>query len=120
MVIEINLLTMQTTQERLRSYIEDTLRLSIRKFEDSIGVSNGTVGAYLKKEKDALPSDDLYSKIIATYPNIDTIWLLTGVKPKEATSEVNTEAKLKHLADVWKKRYFELLEKATEKGLDID
>lgn len=120
MVIEINLLTMQTTQERLRSFIEDTLQLSIRKFENSIGVSNGTVGAYLKKEEDALPSNDLYQAIIAKYPSMDKVWWLTGLRLTEATSETGLEDKTGKKIEAWKKLYLELLEKVVGKGIDID
>lgn len=120
MVIEINLLTMQTTQGRLKSYIEDTLQLSVRKFEDSIGVSNGTVGSYLKKEKDSLPSNELYHAIIDKYPSIDRVWWLTGLRLTEATSETGLEDKTGKKLEAWKKLYLELLDKVVGKGIDID
>ncbi len=63
---------MGTTKDRLKEYLKYS-GLSQRKFEISIGVSNG----YVNNLKSS-PSSDIIQKILGAYPELNTTWLLTG------------------------------------------
>ena len=66
---------MAKTIDRLILFIEYT-GLSARKFDLSIGASNGYI-LRMKKNKASIGSDIL-EKIIDKYPQLNIIWLLTG------------------------------------------
>ena len=61
--------------ERIKEYVKYK-GLSMRSFEKSIGVSNGTIGNAAKKGTDI--GSSILSKIIEIYPDINPAWLLTG------------------------------------------
>lgn len=62
----------QSIKNRLIEFIM-LKNISIRKFESSIGASNG----YIKNLK-YQPKDDILQKILLQYPELNKIWLLTG------------------------------------------
>lgn len=64
--------------ERVGQYIS-TKGLSVRSFEQSIGASNGAIGRAISKNSDIVSS--WVSKIIETYPDINTEWLISGKGP---------------------------------------
>lgn len=51
--------------------------ISMRSFEQTLGVSNGAIGNAIKKKSDV--GSSVVSKIIEIYPDVNPIWLLTGV-----------------------------------------
>ena len=55
--------------------------LTVRAFEQSIGVGNGTIGKALKSSADANPKgigSDVLSKIFDKYPELNITWLFNG------------------------------------------
>lgn len=71
---------------RIKYFIENK-NISIRKFELSIGASNGLIGNAIKKNSDI--QSKWISKIIEIY-NINPTWLLTGEGPMlRETTEYN-------------------------------
>ena len=62
----------QNVKERLLEFIMFK-NISIRSFEIQIGVSN----AYLSNLKKQ-PREDVISKILNAYPELNKVWLLTG------------------------------------------
>lgn len=67
---------MKTNIERIKEFLQNK-GLSIRKFEQSIGASNGAIGRAMSKKSDI--NSAWLSKIIETYPEINPEWLLSGV-----------------------------------------
>ena len=63
---------METQKERLERFIE-AMGFSIREFERSIGVSNGTV-----RHNSGTLSANLKDKISSKFPQLSMDWLLTG------------------------------------------
>ena len=51
-----------------------TLGISVRKFEESCGIANGTIGSI----KEQGPTTQALSKIADTYPELDLNWLIRG------------------------------------------
>jgi len=66
---------MSDTVQRIKEYI-DHKRLSIRKFEESIGFSNGAFSSQYKNGK-AIGVDRV-EKIVKVYSDLNPTWLLTG------------------------------------------
>lgn len=66
---------MNDTVQRLKLYI-DYKGISIRKFEDSVGFSNGAFSTQYKRNKTI--GVDKVEKIVNAYPDINPEWLLTG------------------------------------------
>ena len=62
----------ETVKQRLIQYIKKE-RLSQKRFEEIIGVSNGYVNN-LKSQ----PRDNIIEKITLCFPNLNRVWLLTG------------------------------------------
>ena len=62
----------QTIKDRIKSIIS-YYNLSVKQFEESIGVSNG----YVNSIKNEIGSEKL-RKILEVYPEINVYWLLTG------------------------------------------
>lgn len=61
--------------ERLEIFI-NSLHISMRSFETSIGASNGTIRNAIKKKADI--QSRLISAILYNYPQLNIDWLLTG------------------------------------------
>lgn len=59
---------------RIVSFIRDHLKISVRKFEESCGLTNGTIGSI----KEQGPTASVLSKIADTYPELNMNWLLRG------------------------------------------
>jgi len=66
---------MSNTIQRIKKFI-DYKHISVRKFEMSIGFSNGAFATQYKKNK-TIGSDKL-EKILQEYRELNPIWLLTG------------------------------------------
>lgn len=66
---------MSTTLKRIKEYI-DFKGIRISTFEKSIGISNGSFGGQLKKNK-TIGVDKLES-ILRLYPDLSAEWVLTG------------------------------------------
>ncbi len=63
------------TLQRIKEYI-DYKKLTIRKFEEEIGYSNGAFASQLKRSKTI--GVDKLENILRAYPEINPAWLLTG------------------------------------------
>ncbi|SFL44800.1 Phage repressor protein C, contains Cro/C1-type HTH and peptisase s24 domains [Porphyromonadaceae bacterium KH3CP3RA] len=61
--------------DRLKEYI-DYKGISIKRFEESVGFSNGSFGSQLRNKKTI--GVDKLEYILSVYPEINTEWLLTG------------------------------------------
>lgn len=61
-------------QNRLNEFISSHLCVSMRRFEESCGLSNGVLAASKAKG----PSAEILSKILDAYPNLNLNWLVTG------------------------------------------
>ncbi len=59
---------------RIVSFIRNYLKISVRKFEESCGLTNGTIGSI----KEQGPTASVLSKIADTYPELNMNWLLRG------------------------------------------
>lgn len=66
---------MSALLERIKQFI-DYKHISIRKFEESVGFSNGAFSSQLKNKK-TIGCDKL-ENILHIYPEISAEWLLTG------------------------------------------
>lgn len=64
-------------QSRLNEFITKHLDLSVRKFEDLCGLSNGVLAASKAKG----PTAEVLSKILYAYPELNINWLVTGKGP---------------------------------------
>ena len=61
-------------KERIVSFIRDYLKISVRKFEETCGLTNGTIGSIKEQGPTALA----LSKIAYAYPELNMNWLLCG------------------------------------------
>lgn len=66
--------TVEDFQQRLIDFITNQLGLSVRKFEESCGLTNGQIASTKVKG----PSVEVLSKISETYPELDLNWLIAG------------------------------------------
>lgn len=64
-------------KQRILEFAEN-LGISKRKFYDTIGVSRGTL------ESPTGITEDILSKFIAAFPNVNIVWLITGKEVKDA------------------------------------
>lgn len=62
-----------TTKDRLKAFLEH-IRLSQKKFETLVGLSNG----FVNNVGDSIRTDSL-QKITDKFPELNTSWLITGV-----------------------------------------
>lgn len=112
---------MSNTVQRLKEYI-DYKKISVRKFEESIGFSNGAFSSQYKNKK-AIGVDKV-EKILEVYSDINPTWLLTGKgkmllngyveasgMPYMQMSESVVEYQNEHL---YKEKYIAELEKEIE------
>lgn len=65
----------KSTVQRLKEYL-DYKGISIRKFEESVGFSNGSFGSQYKNNKTI--GADKVENILNVYPEISAEWLLRG------------------------------------------
>lgn len=65
----------QTISERIKQYI-DYKGFSIMRFEKQIGAGNNSIGTSIKRNTNL--TGDLLSKILNTFQDINTEWLITG------------------------------------------
>jgi len=66
---------MENTLQRIKKFI-DFEGISVRRFEEMIGMSNGSFASQLKNNKTI--GVDKLENILFVYPKINTEWLLTG------------------------------------------
>ncbi|GIJ96609.1 transcriptional regulator [Capnocytophaga stomatis] len=66
---------MSTTTNRIKEFI-DFKGVSVRKFEESVGFSNGSFASQFKNNKTI--GVDRVENILQTYPELNAEWLLTG------------------------------------------
>lgn len=78
--------------DRLKEYI-DYKDISVKRFEESVGFSNGSFGSQLRNRKTI--GVDKLEYILTIYPEINTEWLLTG----EGSMLKQTE---QHAMAMWK------------------
>ena len=64
-------------KQRILEFAEN-LGISKRKFYNTIGVSRGTL------ESPTGITEDILSKFIAAFPNVNIVWLITGKEVKDA------------------------------------
>ena len=62
--------------ERLNEYI-NTKGFSMKAFEESVGMSNGSLGTTIKNGKGI--RTDMLENILSVYPELSAEWLLRGV-----------------------------------------
>ena len=79
--------------ERLNTFIK-AKDFSMKAFEESVGMSNGSLGTTIKKGQ-GIRSDKL-ENILSAYPDLSAEWLLRGVgsmllDDKEQTGGVNNK-----------------------------
>lgn len=75
----------KSTLHRIKEYI-DFKKLSVRAFEQRIGVSNGSFASQLKNNKSI--GVDKLENILHEFPDVNPSWLLTG-KGEMLLTEVN-------------------------------
>ena len=85
---------MSATVIRIKQYI-DFKGISMRKFEESVGFSNGAFASQFKNGK-AIGVDKV-ENILRIYPDINPVWLLTGKgsmlnNPTQATDHDHSTA----------------------------
>lgn len=82
---------MGNTVSRIKEYI-DYKGISVRKFEESVGFSNGSFASQFKNNKTI--GVDKVEYILHVYADIDPVWLLTGVGQmlKSATEPITTHS----------------------------
>ena len=73
---------MEDFKKRLLSYVEGHLGTSVRAFEESCGLTNGTIGSIKVKG----PSVDVLMKISYKNPDLNLNWLVAGKGPMLRTS----------------------------------
>lgn len=83
---------MDDFKERILVFVRDYLGVSVRRFEESCGITNGTIGSIRGQG----PTASVVSKIANTYPELSMDWLFRGVgemlrgpEPKPATPAVS-------------------------------
>lgn len=84
-----------STLQRIKQYI-DYKGLSNKKFEESVGFSNGAFASQLKNERTI--GVDKLENILNEYPEINSEWILTG-KGKMLKKEGENEKIMKTEAD---------------------
>ncbi len=67
---------MSDTVKRIKKYI-DFKGVNTRRFEESIGFSNGAFASQYKHNRSI--GVDKVEKILQVYPDLNPVWLLTGV-----------------------------------------
>ena len=65
---------MDDFKERILQFIREHLGISVRKFEEACGLTNGTIGSIRGQG----PTASALSKIADTYPELSMDWLFRG------------------------------------------
>lgn len=73
-----------TINQRLKGFIEKT-GLSVNAFSNEIGIAQGTLASMLNRGTE--PSAKTINAVIATFPNLNKDWLLTGTGPMIITED---------------------------------
>lgn len=81
----------ENTVQRIKEYI-DYKGISVRKFEESVGFSNGSFGSQYKNNKTI--GVDKVEYILHVYDDINPIWLLTGKGSMLCDSKTPEDTKL--------------------------
>lgn len=81
----------KNTVQRIKEYI-DYKGISVRKFEESVGFSNGSFGSQYKNNKTI--GVDKVEYILHVYDDINPIWLLTGKGPMLCDSKTPEDTTL--------------------------
>lgn len=68
---------MEEFKNRLLAFIESHCKMSIRSFEETCGLTNGTVSSVKKKG----PGADTVQKIFCAFPELNLNWLFSGIGP---------------------------------------
>jgi hypothetical protein len=101
------------TLNRIKKFI-DSKEISIRVFEQSVGMSNGSFASQLKHNKTI--GVDKLENILHTYPEVSPEWLLTGkgdmLKPTAELPPTSSDAT--HIYNVYKDMLTLLREKDAE------
>lgn len=91
----------QTISERIKQYI-DYKGFSIMRFEKQIGAGNNSIGTSIKRNTNL--TGDLLSKILNTFQDINTEWLLTGrgemLKSKVLNNNLEPEDNFEEIQDL--------------------
>ena len=66
--------TVEDFQNRLNEFIVNHLGYSVRKFEETCGLSNGVLAASKAKG----PSAEILSKMLDAFPELNLNWLVSG------------------------------------------
>lgn len=109
---------MSNTVKRIKEYI-NYRGISVRRFEESVGFSNGAFASQFKRNKTI--GVDRVEKILEVYTDLNPIWLLTGcgnmvLDPAgNETEEVQIASDLSgvaknHVKDVYYEKYLKELE----------
>lgn len=101
-----------STVLRVKQFI-DFKKISVRKFEESVGFSNGSFSSQYKGNK-TIGSDKI-ENILRVYPEISAEWLLTG-KGNMLKGEVKAVADTPPLADSVTNA---LIQRISEQGEEI-
>ena len=101
--------------------IADDLGYSTRKFELSIGKSNGYINGM--KNRGGSPTIDVLSDIVETYPQYDLMWLVTGKgamkkQPTSAVAEPNADYLKDISTEAFEKVFKEFVAKIVKKEVD--
>ncbi|MDW3194260.1 MAG: hypothetical protein R8G66_31965 [Cytophagales bacterium] len=79
---------MSSLSSRIKHLI-DLKDLNISRFEKAIGVANNTIGTFLRR--DTSLSSDILVKILNTFPDVNSKWLLLGQGEVLGTVDENAE-----------------------------
>lgn len=78
---------MEEFKARLAKFFSEYLGITQNSFEDSCGITHGTISSIKVKG----PSVDVLAKISSAYPELDLNWLVTGKGKMVNTGEKNDE-----------------------------
>lgn len=90
---------MQSTVARIKEYI-DYKGISVRKFEELNGFSNGSFASQFKNNKTI--GVDKVENILHNFKDINPIWLLTGVGAMEITEKQPVNKSCEEIIDSYK------------------
>lgn len=100
---------MESTLYRIKEYI-DYKKISVRAFEQKVGMSNGSFASQLKNGRTI--GVDRLENILREYPELNAAWILTGEGEmlKSAFLPVHVKEEGAEAA-TFKNKYYELIEK---------
>ncbi|MDR2938386.1 MAG: hypothetical protein LBU92_05560 [Prevotellaceae bacterium] len=98
---------MQGVLDRIKQYV-DYKGISVRRFEQKVGMSNGSFASQLKNKKTI--GVDRLENILKEYPELNPSWVLTGEGKMLKNSPFSTSEQ-GEMATILKEKYDELVEK---------